>query len=77
MLLLCSIHQEIWLKGQNGKQPLYIDERATQEQKDAITKIYSGQAGGFFTTTTNLIGEMLGVKSIPIEFDVDGKHRKT
>ena len=24
---------------------------------------------------TNFIGEMLGVKSVPIEFGVDGKHR--
>ena len=43
----------------NGKQ-LYIDERPTQEQKEAITKIYSGQAGGFFAAATNLIGEILG-----------------
>ena len=64
------------VKGPKWKAALYIDERATQEQKDAITKIYSGQAGGFFAAATNLIGEMLGVKSVPIEFGVDGKHRR-
>ena len=62
--------------GPKWKAALYIDERATQEQKDAITKIYSGQAGGFFAAAANLIGEMLGVKSVPIEFGVDGKHRR-
>ena len=41
------------------KAALYIDERATQQQKDLITKIYSGQAGGFFAVVSNLIGEML------------------
>ena len=61
--------------GPKWKAALYIDERATQEQKDAIIKIYSGQAGGFFAAASNLIGEMLGVKSVPIEFSVDGKRR--
>jgi hypothetical protein len=61
--------------GPKWKAALYIDERATQEQKNAIIKIYSGQAGGFFAAASNLIGEMLGVKSVPIEFSVDGKRR--
>lgn len=61
--------------GPKWKAALYIDERGTQEQKDANTKIYSGQAGGFFAAAANLIGEMLGVKSVPIEFGVDGKRR--
>ena len=52
-----------------------MDERATQQQKDLITRIYSGQAGGFFAAATNFIGEMLGIKSLPIEFGVDGKRR--
>jgi hypothetical protein len=61
--------------GPKWKAALYIDERATQEQKNAIIKIYSGQAGGFFAAASNLIGEMLGVKSVSIEFGVDGKRR--
>jgi hypothetical protein len=63
------------VRGPKWKAALYVDERATQEQKDAITKIYSGQAGGFFAAAANLIGEMLGVKSVPIEFGMDGKRR--
>jgi hypothetical protein len=46
-----------------------------QQQKDLIIKIYSGQAGGFFAVAHNFIGEMLGVKSVPIEFGIDGKRR--
>ncbi len=63
------------LQGQNGKRASYIDERATQQQKDLITKIYSGQAGGFLAVATNFIGEMLGIKSVPIDFGIDGKRR--
>jgi hypothetical protein len=53
------------LTGPKWKAALYIDERANQEQSDSLTKIFSGQAGGFFAAVTNLIGEMLGVKSVP------------
>ena len=40
-----------------------------------MTRIYSGQAGGFFAALTNLIGEMLGIKSVSIEFKINGKRR--
>jgi hypothetical protein len=63
------------LKGPKWKAALYIDEKASSEQYDALTKIYSGQAGGFFAAVTNLIGEMLGIKSVPIEFNINGKRR--
>ena len=75
MWLLCLILLVTCIQGQNGKRALYIDERATQQQKDLIRKIYSGQAGGFFAPISNLIGEMLGVKSVPIDFGIDGKRR--
>jgi hypothetical protein len=63
------------LKGPKWKAALYIDEKASSEQNDALTKIYSGQAGGFFAAVANLIGEMLGIKSVPIEFNINGKRR--
>ena len=61
--------------GPKWKAALYLDQTATAEQSDALTKIYSGQAGGFFAAFSNFIGEILGVKSVPIEFGVDGKRR--
>jgi hypothetical protein len=54
---------------------LYIDERATKEQIDSLTTIYSGQAGGPPAVASKLIGKVLGVKSVPIEFNIDGKRR--
>jgi hypothetical protein len=61
--------------GPKWKAALYIDDNASSEQADALTKIYSGQAGGFFAAAANFIGEMLGVKSVPIEFGIDEKRR--
>jgi hypothetical protein len=63
------------LIGPKWKAALYIDEKATKEQSNSLTKIFSGQAGGFFAALTNFIGEILGVKSAPIEFGINGRRR--
>jgi hypothetical protein len=54
---------------------LYLDERATPEQADALGKIFSGQAGGHLAVVVPLIGEVLGVRRTPIEFRAEGKRR--
>ena len=57
------------------KAALYLDDSATEEQKEALSKIFSGQSGGFFAAPANFIGEMLGIKSAPITFGMEGKRR--
>lgn len=52
---------------------LYLDERATQEQQQALQAIFAGQAGGTMGEFAPLIGEVLGVKTVPIHYAVDGK----
>ncbi|HEY8140732.1 MAG TPA: DUF1326 domain-containing protein [Nitrososphaera sp.] len=61
--------------GPKWKAALYLDEKANKEQADALGKIYSGQVGGFFGVVAGLIGEIAGVSSVPIKFEVDGKRR--
>ena len=61
--------------GPKWKAALYLDERATNEQADALGKIYSGKSGGFFGALAGLIGELAGVRSVPINFELDGKRR--
>ena len=63
------------LNGPKWKVVMYIDQRATAEQTDAITKIFSGQSGGFFGAAKNLFGEILGIKQVPMEFGIEGKRR--
>lgn len=54
---------------------LYLDERASREQQDALGKIFSGQAGGPPGALTGLIGEVLGVAAKKIQFTAQGKRR--
>ena len=63
------------ITGPKWTAALYIDEKATKEQTDSLVTIYSGQAGGFFAAAANLIEKMLGVKSVPIEFGMEGRLR--
>jgi hypothetical protein len=51
---------------------LIADERASAEQRDAITAIASGAAGGPMAALSGLIGTFLGVQSAPIHFDRNG-----
>jgi hypothetical protein len=54
---------------------LYLDERANQSQQDALTRIFSGQAGGHLAGLAPFIGEVLGVKAVPIEYRSEGRQR--
>ena len=63
------------ITGPKWTAALYIDEKATKEQTDSLVTIYSGQAGGFFAAAANLIEKLLGVKSVPIEFGMEGRRR--
>jgi hypothetical protein len=55
-----------WLVG------LVIDDRATTEQRDAITAIASGSAGGPMAALAGLVGKFIGVESSPIRVSRDG-----
>lgn len=57
------------------KVALYVDERADDKQRDALTKIFSGAAGGHLAALEPLIGEVLGVRSAAIDYRMDGKQR--
>ena len=59
----------------NWSVGLIVDERATDDQKQAITKIASGQAGGPPAILTGVVGKLLGVESRPIQYKKNGLKR--
>ncbi len=60
----------------NWQVALYLDERASQAQADALGVVFSGQAGGHLAALGPLIGKVAGVSSAPITFESqDGKRR--
>jgi hypothetical protein len=57
------------------KAALYLDERASEQQKNALIQIFGGQAGGHFGRIAEHIGEVVGVKSAAIDYQAEGKRR--
>jgi hypothetical protein len=64
------------LSGPKWRAALYLDGRATPEQAEALDKIFSGQAGGFWANIAPLVGERLGVRQVSIRFEADGRRRR-
>jgi len=55
---------------------LIIDDKASKEQADKLTGVFAGQAGGPMANIAPLIGELLGIERLPIDYVDDGnRHR--
>lgn len=59
----------------NWSAALYMDERADGRQQEALQAIFTGAAGGVMGNFAPLIGEVLGVKTVPITWQKEGKRR--
>lgn len=60
----------------NWKVALYLDERATPEQSEAMGAVFSGGAGGHLAALGPLIGEVVGVVPAAISFSRSGRSLK-
>jgi hypothetical protein len=60
----------------NWSAALYLDSRASAQQSDALTKIFSGQAGGAPAALHPLVSTVLGVKSTEIDYSASGRTRR-
>jgi hypothetical protein len=54
---------------------LIVDERASEEQLQAISAIATGAAGGPMAALAPLVGRVAGVERRPIAFEFNGLHR--
>ena len=68
--LLCHIPGNI-LEG-NWRVRVYVDDKATPEQKDALLSVWSGKLGGPVADFAKLVGEVIAVEQVPITFDMKG-----
>jgi hypothetical protein len=56
----------------NWKLGVYVDDQVSDEQLDALSKIFTGQLGGPMAALAPLVGEVLGVRRASIEVHEDG-----
>ena len=56
----------------NWRVGLLIDGAASEEQAEKLGAVFSGQLGGPMQALSGLIGEMIGVERVPMEFSSEG-----
>ncbi|MBV9281730.1 MAG: DUF1326 domain-containing protein [Chloroflexi bacterium] len=54
---------------------VYLDDQGSPDQQQALGAIFGGRAGGPLGALAPLIGQVVGVKSLPIEYRNEGKQR--
>lgn len=72
VLGLGSFTGNIWAGNTKVTAALFFDEKANQQQREAMQMIFSGKAGGFMAEFAKLIGEMRSLEFAPIKFEVAG-----
>ncbi|HEY7570122.1 MAG TPA: DUF1326 domain-containing protein [Nitrososphaeraceae archaeon] len=72
VLVLDSFKGNIWAG--DGKTKLnvaiFFDEKANEQQREALNMIFSGKAGGFMAEFAKLLGEVRGIEYAPIKFEL-------
>lgn len=59
----------------NWSVALYLDERANEQQRQALQSIFTGAVGGPLATLAPFISTILGAGTVPITFHKEGKRR--
>lgn len=70
-----AVHSPGNMAKSKWKAAVYLDDQASEGQKDALTQIFSGRAGGHPAVLVSFVGELLGAKSVAIDYRADGKRR--
>jgi hypothetical protein len=69
-----SVSQHAGLRDEARQRVMiFVDDRATRVQADAMTAAFSGRLGGPLQELGDLLGELLGVERVPIEIRREGR----
>jgi hypothetical protein len=56
----------------NWRIVVFLDEDVTDEQEQALLDVWTGKLGGPIADLAQLIGEVVSIERVPIEFTVEG-----
>ena len=56
----------------NWRAAVYLDDKVSPKQEEAILGVYTGKLGGPVAELVKLVGEVVSVEKVPIQFDVQG-----
>lgn len=70
VLAVVMFDGNVWAREGKLSLGLFIDERANDAQREALHKVFTGQAGGFMGMFAEILGEVRGLEFVPIDFEV-------
>ncbi len=70
VIAVAEFEGNIWAQEAKISLGLFIDDRANEQQRQALHMVFSGQAGGFMAGFAKSIGEVRGIEFVPIAFDI-------
>jgi hypothetical protein len=70
LVALGAFEGNLWAGEAKARMGMFIDEKADARQREALQRIFSGQAGGWPALFAANIGEMRGIEFVPISFKV-------
>ena len=56
----------------NWRAAVYLDDKVSPQQEEAILAVYTGKLGGPVGELVKLVGEVVSVEKVPITFEVQG-----
>lgn len=70
VIAIVAFEGNAWAKENPVSIGIFMDERANEDQRAALQKIFSGEAGGWMGVFAELVGEVRGLEFVPIELEV-------
>jgi hypothetical protein len=70
-----AVHSPGHMAQVKWKAAAFLDEKVNAAQQEALTKIFTGQAGGHPAVLASFVGEIVGMSKVPIEYRKEGKGR--
>lgn len=67
--VVVALHSPGAMADGNWKVVLYLDESGSEPQREALGKIFGGEAGGHPAVLASFISEVLGVEYVPIHYE--------
>lgn len=58
----------------NWTVAVYLDDKTSPKQEEALLGVYTGQKGGPVAELAKLVGKVVSVQKVPITFEVQGGH---
>lgn len=70
VMALGAFEGNVWAEPKNAEFGIFLDEKADQQQREALQMIFGGQAGGWPAVFAKLAGKIRGIEYARISFEV-------